>query len=52
MNSAPTMNGLAPKGGSFGGYGEMNAHSQQPSYYGQDAKPQIYTVSELRVKSE
>ena len=41
------VNGLVPKGGSFGGYGDVNGHPQQPPYYGHDAKPQIYTVSEI-----
>ncbi len=47
MSGAPPMNGSVPKGGTFGGYGEINGHTQPPSYYGQDAKPQIYTVSKI-----
>jgi hypothetical protein len=45
MSGSSTMNGLVPKGGSFGGYGEVNGHSQPVAYYGHDAKHRIYTVS-------
>jgi hypothetical protein len=46
MSGGSVVNGLVPKGGSFGGYGEVNGHTQPSPYYGHDAKPQIYTVSE------
>jgi hypothetical protein len=47
MSGGPAMNGLVPKGGSFGGYGEFNGHAPPSQYYGHDAKPQIYTVREI-----
>jgi hypothetical protein len=47
MSGGPAVNGLVPKGGSFSGYGDMNGHPQPSQYYGHDAKPQIYTVSEI-----
>jgi hypothetical protein len=47
MSGSSTMNGLVPKGGSFGGYGEVNGHPQPVAYYGHDAKHRIYTVSDL-----
>lgn len=48
MSTGPAVNGLIPKGGSFGGYGDINGHTQPSAYYGHDAKPQIYTASELK----
>jgi transcription initiation factor TFIID subunit TAF12 len=39
------INGLVPRGGTFGGYEDSNGHAQPSPYYEQDAKPQIYTVS-------
>jgi hypothetical protein len=45
------MNGLVPKGGSFGGYGEVNGHAQPVAYYGHDAKHRIYTVSDLECRT-
>ena len=50
MGGSSTMNGLVPKGGSFGGYGEVNGHSQPVAYYGHDAKHRIYTVSDLEFR--
>jgi len=50
MGGSSTMNGLVPKGGSFGCYGEVNGHSQPVAYYGHDAKHRIYTVSDLEFR--
>ena len=49
VNSGSAMNGVVLKGGSFGQYGDVNGHPQSSaSYYGQDAEPQIYTVSGIQ----
>lgn len=46
MSGSAAVNRVMPRSGSVGGYPEVNRHTQ-PSYYGHDAKPQIYTVREI-----
>ncbi len=48
MTSGSAISEIVLKGGSFGHYGDANGHPQSSaSYYGQDAEPQIYTVSRI-----